>query len=243
MLNIKNSPIQSPVNPKIAVIIPIYNSAAYLDECINSVLNQTFNDYEIVLVNDASTDNSREIATKYVNSTNIKLINFSQNKGVVTARNVGISEANAEYIFPLDSDDKIAPDCLELLYKKMQTGKYGVVYSQTHFFGGKNGLFKLAYPTKGNMKKNNRVVCSGLYRKTDWEKYGGYDTNMDECWEDWEFWLNFVQDNKKFYRINKPLFFYRCRNYSRNTKVSKIDIIKSREYIQKKHAGLYANSF
>lgn len=104
---------------KISVVVPVYNVEKYLKRCIESILLQTYKDYEIILVNDGSTDKSGEICNNYVEKySNIRVINKS-NKGLSDTRNVGIRYSRGEYIFFLDSDDYIVPNCLEVLYRNM----------------------------------------------------------------------------------------------------------------------------
>ena len=104
-----------------------------------------------------------------------------------------------------------------MLYAAMQAGKGDAIYSETEFFGGKNGIYTLPTPTKWNMLSYNSVVCSALYRKSEWEKYGGYDQACAVCGcEDWDFWLNFMADGKRFYKIDQVWFYYRQQEVSRN---------------------------
>jgi glycosyltransferase involved in cell wall biosynthesis len=99
--------------PKISVIIPAYNSASYLSDAVESVLNQSFQDFEIIIIDDGSTDNTKEIAEKYIQKHGNKIRYFYQgNKGVGAARNKGIEESKGEYIAFLDSDDILLPESL-----------------------------------------------------------------------------------------------------------------------------------
>ena len=165
-----------------------------------------------------------------------------ENQGVVSARNNGIKQSKGEYIYPLDGDDKIAPTCLEKLCQSMDKNKGDVIYSKVQYFGNKTGEFKTLPATHFNMSLFNQVVVSALFRKCDWEKYGGYDQNMKKGLEDWEFWLNFCEDNKKFYKVDEILFFYRITANSRNNISSK----KQKElfkYIRKKHYKFYRKQY
>ena len=100
----------------ISVVIPVYNTEKYLKECIDSVINQSYNNLEIILVDDGSTDNSLEICNKYADmDKRIKVIH-KNNGGLSDARNVGIENANGKYITFVDSDDFIENDMYELLY-------------------------------------------------------------------------------------------------------------------------------
>lgn len=103
---------------KISIIVPVYNVEAYLSECLHSVVNQTFRDMEIILVDDGSTDRSLEIMREFAEKdSRIKIIT-QPNSGVSEARNTGIRAASGEYILFVDSDDTIMPDSVETLYNK-----------------------------------------------------------------------------------------------------------------------------
>lgn len=108
--------------PKISVIIPVYNTEQYLAQCLDSVLGQTFHDIEIICVNDGSTDNSLQILTQYAKRDNRIMVINQQNSGVVAARNNAIAVAKSDLIFPLDSDDFIAPNALEKMYECFKSG-------------------------------------------------------------------------------------------------------------------------
>ncbi len=228
---------------KITVIVPCYNQEKYIAECLNSVFEQTFDDYEVIVVNDGSTDDSGKVIKTYVAKyPNCKLIS-QLNQGVIVARNNAIAEAQGEYIFPLDGDDRIAPTCLEKVYAAMVSGQGDVIYCGGEFFGKLSGEIKRLKPTRFNMARENRVCCSALYRKADWEKYGGYDETMTKGLEDWDFWLNFVEDDKVFYKVDEPLFFYRILENSRSTSISKSIKKELVQKIRKKHQKLYGLSF
>lgn len=105
--------------PKISIIVPVYNVEEYLENCINSILNQTFKDFELILVNDGSTDNSLKICKYYKNIDNrIGIIN-KENGGLSSARNAGLDIAKGEYIGFVDSDDYIHPQMYEVLYDQI----------------------------------------------------------------------------------------------------------------------------
>lgn len=103
-------------NPKISVIIPVYNVEGFIDRCIKSVVNQTLQDIEIIIVNDGSQDNSELVIKKYLNSEKIKYFK-KENGGLSSARNFGINRANGEYIAFLDSDDYIDSNMYEEMYR------------------------------------------------------------------------------------------------------------------------------
>ena len=106
---------------KITIIIPIYNVSAYIERCIKSVMNQTYNHIECILVDDCGTDDSiaiaKQLLASYVGPINFLILHHKQNMGLSAARNTGTKNATGEYIFYLDSDDELAPDCIEKLSK------------------------------------------------------------------------------------------------------------------------------
>ena len=107
--------------PKISVIIPCYNVEKCLEECLDSVLKQTFNDFEVICVEDCSTDNTLDILQKYKNKLSIHVVHNDANKGQAESRNIGLKLAKGDYIYFLDSDDIITPNCLEILYNKISS--------------------------------------------------------------------------------------------------------------------------
>ena len=114
---------------KVSVIVPIYNSERYIDKCIQSIINQTFKDIELILVDDGSTDKSVEISNKYAEKDKrIKIIK-QKNKGVSSARNYGISIATGDFITFVDSDDFIEIDMLDILYNAAIDNNCDVVLS------------------------------------------------------------------------------------------------------------------
>ena len=153
---------------KISVIIPIYNVEKYLKECLDSVVNQTFKDIEIICVDDCGTDNSIQIAEEYAKKDErIKIIHHETNKGLAISRNTGMDNASGEYIFFLDSDDYILPNILEKLYENICTTQADIVLSRPIAFADDN---------------NNKNIIRRTEEMNDWiEKYktGYYQICID----------------------------------------------------------------
>lgn len=123
------------MNDKISIIIPVYNVEEYLKTCIDSVINQTYKNLEIICVNDCSPDNSLAILKQYeAQDERIRIVNHKVNKGLAEARNSGMDVATGKYIFFLDSDDYIVPDIIEKLYAKIIRDNADAVYSKTQVF-------------------------------------------------------------------------------------------------------------
>ena len=104
------------MQPKISVIIPVYNVEKYLRECLDSIVNQTFKDIEIICVDDGSTDKSLEILREYEQKDKRIIVISQPNKGVSTARNIGMQQATGKYMMFVDSDDYITQNACELIY-------------------------------------------------------------------------------------------------------------------------------
>lgn len=146
-------------NIKVSVIIPVYNSEKYLKQCLDSVVNQTLKNIEIIVINDGSTDNSLQIIQKYVNKySNIKLIN-KQNEGCYKARNVGLEMATGEYIAFLDSDDYIESKIYEKLYLKAKDSNADIVSADYYILNdNKLKTVKLSSSLKLLEKTNNSLI-------------------------------------------------------------------------------------
>ncbi len=114
--------------PKVSVVVPVYNTEKYLPQCLDSIINQTFKDFECICINDDSTDNSLKVLEEYAKKDNrIKIIS-QKNAGLSNVKNVGIKNATGTYITFIDSDDFVSLDYLEKLYKRIDENNYDVVY-------------------------------------------------------------------------------------------------------------------
>lgn len=195
--------------PKISVIIPCYNQGHFLEEAVQSVLDQTFQDFEIIIVNDGSTDpNTIEILNNF-NKPKTRILHTTNQK-LPSARNNGIKEALGQYILPLDADDKIGPEYLELANNVLdENPEVGIVYCQAEFFGARNHVWNLPIYQFPHILLGNCIFCSALFRRTDWEKVEGYNPNMTYGFEDWDFWLSLINLGVYVHRIDKVLFYYR----------------------------------
>ena len=201
-------------NVTISVIIPCYNSAKYIVETLDSVKNQTFNDFEIIIVNDGSTDNSEEIINKYIHenkSINIVLV-VQDNKGLSGARNTGAKHAKGEYIVFIDSDDKIHPNYLKKsIFLLENDTKLQIIYSEAEFFDAKKGRWKLPYFKINSFLIQNCIPAFAVLRTKTFVNFNGFDENL-KFTEDWELWIRIIKEFPDcVYRIPEILFYYRKR--------------------------------
>lgn len=210
-------------HPLVSIVIPIFNSEKYLDQCLKSALSQSYPNVEIVCINDGSTDKSHTIISKYAKKhTNVVEIGQT-NSGIISARNNGIAAASGKYILTLDSDDIITKDCVEKLYQALtSSSSYSVASPSVEFFGSRKGFYELPEPTAKNMAIQNCIVNCALFEKKYWEKYGGYDSRFKDGIEDYDFWWNFLQDGKKIVRLTEVLFYYRIKNKSESRNLNTI---------------------
>lgn len=199
---------------KVSVVIPCYNQGPYLDEAVESVLSQTYQDYEIIIVDDGSDDTFTKDVLRKLNQPKIKIIR-TENCGLAYARNSGIKEAAGEYILPLDADDKIGKEYLEIAVNILDKNMdIGIVYCKAAYFGDRDGLVDLPEFSIERILKKNIIFCSAFFRKKDWETVGGYRENMVYGIEDWDFWLSLIALNLRVHRIPKTLFYYRIKKAS-----------------------------
>lgn len=224
----------------VSIIVPCYNQAQYLDECLQSVLNQSYSNWECIIVNDGSPDDTEEMALRWLESDfRFKYI-FKENSGLSSTRNYGIQQAKGEFILPLDADDKIAKDYLTqalLEFDKDQTLK--VVYSKAEKFGEESGIWYLPAFDISKLGLYNMIFCSALYRKIDWERVGGYDVNMVLGLEDWEFWIALLKNGGNVCQLNNIGFYYRIKEKSRHVDLKISDKEELYNYLSVKHADFY----
>jgi glycosyltransferase involved in cell wall biosynthesis len=216
------------VPPFFSIIIPVYNVNRYIEECLNSILTQSFQYFEIILVNDGSTDGSEEICDKYeLNNHSVKVIH-KLNSGTASARNAGMQVANGEYLWFIDSDDLITETALFSLYELLKLNENIAVlnFTKKDFQDGEfpdktiNPSFfaKKSIQNAGNNEKRMpSSVCFSLYnRKFIFDL--GLDFKRDNQFEDEYFNLQ-LYANYKFtvLLVEIPFYLYRRRNENNKT--------------------------
>ena len=231
--------------PLVSVIVPCYNSGKYLPETLDSVLLQTYANWECLIIDDGSTDNTKQICESYVKKDKRFKYNYQENKGVSNARNNGIRNCSGKYILPLDGDDKISSgyisDGIQLLESD---NKIKLVYSKAKTFGMRSGVWEIPPYSFRGLLIENLIFCSAIIRKEDFLSTTGYDEKMSEGFEDWEFWITFLNEHDEVVQLPKVCFYYRLREISRNPKSSDDEKQKRiRNYIYKKHEAIYQKYF
>ena len=210
--------------PKVSVIIPCYNQGAFIKEAVDSVLAQTFQDFEIIIVNDGSSDAKTNEFLSNFTAPKTTVLSLAENQGPSVARNVAIKAAKGKYILPLDADDKIAPTYLEKAFNVLEQNiSVGIVYCKANLFGIQTGEWDLKPYSLKEILNGNCIFVSACFRKSDWEHVGGFNNNMIHSLEDWDFWLSLIEKGIEVYQIPETLFFYRKHFVSRTVNASGAD--------------------
>ncbi len=231
-------------NSLVSVIVPCYNQAQYLPEALQSVLDQTYTHWECIIVNDGSPDDTHKVTQEWLaKDARFKYIQ-KENGGLSSARNAGIDVAVGEFILPLDADDRIGSEYLELAteeFKKDDSLK--VVYCRAEKFGDEVGEWNLPDFSLKKLASSNMIFCSAVYRKTDWERVGGYDIKMIYGLEDWEFWIAVLKDGGGVRKLDSICFYYRIKEVSMIKILSKDENKKNTkfEYLSVKHVDFFVN--
>lgn len=209
----------------VSIIVPCFNSAIYIKETIESVLSQSFIDWELIIIDDCSTDNSIEvIRSVHGNDPRIKLIELSENVGVAEARNTGIREANGQFIAFLDSDDLWYPDKLEKQISFMKKNKIDFCYTGYEKIDEQGKPFqKMKAPLRISYKELLKTCYIGcLTAIYDTKNLGKIYMPTNTKREDYATWLNILKQTKYAYAVPETLAKYRV--YSNQSSSKKINM-------------------
>jgi glycosyltransferase involved in cell wall biosynthesis len=202
--------------PRVSVVIPCYKQASFLPEAVESLVAQTYADWECIVVDDGSPDDTAKVADALVarhGDRRIRLIRQS-NKGLSEARNAGIREARGRYILPLDSDDRLAPAMLEKLVRVLdEKADVSIAFTHAQCFGTTTGVWRCGPLTLDRIRVANQIPYCSLYRRSVWDAVGGYNPNLD-AYEDWDFWIGAVERGFRAEGIDEALFQYRTKAQS-----------------------------
>lgn len=211
----------------VSVIIPTYNSEKYIEETLNSVLNQTYGEFEIIIIDDCSKDNTFEIVKEYEKKySNIVCLKQEQNKGVAEARNRGIKKSRGRYIAFLDSDDLWHEKKLEKQLKLMKEKRVFFSYTAIEMIDEDGKILKEKREVKEEIDynfllKNTMIATSSVI--VDKLKYGEFQMPLRRSGQDYATWLQLLKKGKA-YGINEVCVSYRVRKGSLSS--NKIKSIK-----------------
>lgn len=220
--------------------MPCYNDGQYIHEAIDSIKKQTYTNIEIIVIDDGSDD---EDTCRILDKLSDEIcVLKSEHLRPAGARNLGISKATGKYILPVDADDRIDSTYVEKCVNILEENdNIGAVYCYADLFGEKSGPWYLPKYSFRTMLIDNIVFVTAMFRKEDWEKVGGFDTDMDSGMEDYAFWISILALGKEIYQIPETLFHYRIKKKSRTTEFLN-DIEQTKEIyrrIYQNHRGFY----
>ena len=198
--------------PLVSVVIPYYNRADTIDETIESLKQQTYNNFEIIIVDDNSSDKTS--VKKLDQIKNVKVIRHKTNKGVAEARNTGISSASGKYIVCLDSDDMLEETFIEKAALALESNPdIALISTNQDMFGVLDEVHEKNPYEPMRLYDDNTVITAAMFRREAWEQTGGYKSGIG--YEDWEFWLTLAENGFWGKLIPEPIFKYRTSMQSR----------------------------
>ena len=200
--------------PKVSVYIPAYNAEEFIEEAIESALNQTYTDLEIVVVNDGSTDSTGEILeTIYSSEPRVRIIH-QENGGISSATNTAINACKGEYIMQLDSDDAVLPECVESLVSVLERNDVGFVYGDSFLVDSHGELIGNAYSwsmyDRYKLLNGMMIHHPRMFRKRDFYRTSQFDESLSNA-VDYDFFLK-LSEVADGYHLQTPLYLYRQHN-------------------------------
>lgn len=230
-------------NSLISIIIPCYNDAQYIEQSVQSALDQTYPYKEIIVVDDGSNAETKSVLKKI--EPKISQLITQDNQGQSTARNVGINTAKGDFILVLDSDDYFEPsfcEVAEAVFCSNASIKIVTCQATLLFSDNKKELY---IPKGGDIKNfmyGNCALGTSMFKKEDWKSVNGYDEIMRSGFEDWDFFIRLLKSGGTAFVIQKPLYTYRKREVSTTARANKVryDLLN---YIYVKHKDLYVSDF
>lgn len=221
----------------VSVIMPCYNDGQYIEEAVSSLRAQTYPDWELIIIDDGSDEpETKAILEKIGAEAGVQLL-YTGHVGPAGARNAGIGAAKGGYILPLDADDTIAPSYIEKAAAVLDNDpQVGVVYCRAELFGEQTGPWGLPDYSLRAMLQDNIIFVTAMFRKADWERVGGFNTNMKAGMEDYDFWLSILGLDREILQLPEVLFRYRIKPSGRS-----VGFHKSVEQVKETYHQLYRN--
>lgn len=233
---ITSNVIKNSSNPLVTVYVTNFNYANYIEQSIESVLAQTYKNFELIVIDDGSTDNSREIINRYIEKKNIRVI-FQENKGLIASNNVAVRAAQGKYVMRLDADDYLDQNALLVLVNAIEKSDdialifpdyyyinaEGEVTGQERRHDFQDQVTLLDQPAHG--------ACT-LIRRDCLIEVGGYSPEFT-CQDGWDLWLK-LTENYSVGNVNLPLFYYRKHDTNLTNDTDRL--LETRAEIYKSHA-------
>jgi glycosyltransferase involved in cell wall biosynthesis len=224
---------------RVSVVTPCFNHGEFLPEAVASVVGAKRADVELILVDDGSTDERTAREMGALGRQGIRVIR-QENKGLAAARNAGIRASSAEYILPLDADNRLRPAYFEHGIRILDSQReVGVVYGDAQYMGERTDRWRVGGFDVGYLMRWNYIDACAMYRRAVWEQAGGYDGMMPvQGMEDWDLWLAAIEHGWQFAYVPEVLFDYRVAKDSMKTRANPF-LPQVRDFVCVKHAPLY----
>ncbi len=222
---------------RVSVIMPCYNDGQYIEEALYSLRAQTYLNWELIVIDDGSDEpETLRVLEQLEEMPYVRLLHTNHVRPA-GARNAGIRAARGTYILPLDADDTIEPTYMEKAVRILnENPSVGVVYCRADLFGEQSGPWYLPDYSLRAMLQDNIVFVTSMFRREDWARVGGFNTNMHAGMEDYDFWLSILELDREVVQIPEVLFHYRIKPKSRTTGFQ-----NSVEQIKETYHTLYRN--
>lgn len=204
----------------VSVIMPAYNSGKYIVDSVETVIKQSFTNWELIIIDDCSTDNTFELLQPYIEKwQNIRYYRLAKHSGVAAARTVGSSKAKGEYIAFLDSDDLWHPDKLKVQLNYLIKKHADLIYTGARCINDKEELLDRYFKVPPSLDYSslllgNDIICSSVFVKT--ELIRRFPMQRSDLHEDYICWLSILREGHKAVGINQPFVFYRLAENSRS---------------------------
>jgi glycosyltransferase involved in cell wall biosynthesis len=228
----------------VSVVIACFNDYQDIEQAVSSILNQTYNNIEIIVVDDGSDFKTKEVLKKL--EPKITKLITQDNQGQSIARNNGIKHARGVYILNLDSDDFFEPTFCEKAINKFQSDKSTTIVTCLARRFGKMGDSDTFIPKGGRINNflfSNAALGSSMFKREDWKYCGGYEEKLPILgFEDWEFYINILKKGGYAHVLNEELFNYQIRENSTTDRIRDLRLEKFKHIIYK-HKDLYLNNF
>lgn len=229
-------------DPFISIIIPVYNSSENIIKTLTSVDKLEYKNFECIIVNDGSVDNSEKIIKDFIADKEKFKLYSKINNGVCVARNFGVEKSIGDYLLFLDSDDLIESNFLNETIKNLDDS-IDIVATKVIFFGRSKGVYIPNIFTLNDLLHENKLVITCLIKKNKFIDVGGFNPNMKDGFEDWDFWIRYFNKYPNIMIIDSTSFYYRLQIKSRNRNIDGNKESKLRHQIWKNNYDLFAKEF
>lgn len=225
-----------PKNPLVTVYVTNHNYGKYIDECLQSVYSQSFSDYEVIIIDDGSTDSPRDYLLKYESRKNTTVV-LKEQEGLNVTNNLALRLARGKYIVRVDADDKVAVDMLSLLVEKIEADPEICLVFPDYYLMDESGCVfaeekRHDFDDVSLYDQPAHGACT-LIRVQTLEELNGYSIDF-KCQDGYDLWIRMIQRGKVA-NVSKPLFYY--RQHDKSLTRDRRNILKTRASIIKKYAN------